>query len=62
MLGLWEVKASALRSNDEVSESLMLALGSWAGSGGKGALSGSELLTRIESSLSLSLSRYLRDG
>lgn len=37
----------------------MLALGSWAGSGGKGghpslALSGSELLISIEPSLSLS--------
>ena len=52
MAGLWEVKASALRSNDEVSESSMLALGSWAGRGGKGALSGSELLISIEPSLS----------
>lgn len=37
MVGLWEVKTLTLKSNDEVSESLMLALGSWAGSGGKGA-------------------------
>lgn len=38
MAGLWEARASALGSTDEVSESLTLALGSWGGKGGKGSL------------------------
>lgn len=42
MVGLREVKALALKNNDEVSGSPMLVLGSWAGSGGKAILTSSE--------------------